>query len=157
MVAYRTPEGSSERPAHAAALSISVSAKAAGAYGGNAARLQVLKRRVDPDEPPHFQTEILSDDQARLYAVQQPFHKTLLMGKTKDAIWNAKPSYYEFRQRIARSIWTRAVHGQAHRRDHDGDEGEPRVARIRGNRGPNPASRRVRVTGVDKSEFYIDS
>jgi hypothetical protein len=94
MVAYRTPAGGSERSAHAAAPSISVSAKAAEAYGGNAARLQVLKRRVDPDEPPRFQTEILSEAQARLYAVQKPFHQTLLMGKTKDATWHAKPSYY---------------------------------------------------------------
>jgi pimeloyl-ACP methyl ester carboxylesterase len=29
-----------------------------------------------------------------LYAVQQPFHKALLMGKTTHAAWRAKPSYY---------------------------------------------------------------
>jgi pimeloyl-ACP methyl ester carboxylesterase len=33
--------------------------------------------------------------QARvLYAVQQPFHKTLLTGKTKNAAWRSKPSFY---------------------------------------------------------------
>jgi pimeloyl-ACP methyl ester carboxylesterase len=29
-----------------------------------------------------------------LYAVQQPFHKTLLAGKTTHAAWRSKPSYY---------------------------------------------------------------
>jgi pimeloyl-ACP methyl ester carboxylesterase len=29
-----------------------------------------------------------------LYAVQQPFHKTLLTGKTTNAAWRSKPSYY---------------------------------------------------------------
>ena len=29
-----------------------------------------------------------------LYAVQQPFHKALLMGKTKHAAWRSKPSFY---------------------------------------------------------------
>jgi pimeloyl-ACP methyl ester carboxylesterase len=29
-----------------------------------------------------------------LYAVQQPFHKALLTGKTKHAAWRAKPSFY---------------------------------------------------------------
>jgi pimeloyl-ACP methyl ester carboxylesterase len=29
-----------------------------------------------------------------LYAVQQPFHKALLTGKTKNAAWRSKPSYY---------------------------------------------------------------
>jgi pimeloyl-ACP methyl ester carboxylesterase len=29
-----------------------------------------------------------------LYAVQQPFHKTLLTGKTKRAAWRSKPSFY---------------------------------------------------------------
>jgi pimeloyl-ACP methyl ester carboxylesterase len=29
-----------------------------------------------------------------LYAVQQPFHKALLMGKTTYAAWRSKPSYY---------------------------------------------------------------
>jgi pimeloyl-ACP methyl ester carboxylesterase len=33
--------------------------------------------------------------QARvLYAVQQPFHKALLTGKTKNAAWRSKPSFY---------------------------------------------------------------
>jgi pimeloyl-ACP methyl ester carboxylesterase len=33
--------------------------------------------------------------QARvLYAVQQPFHKALLTGKTKHAAWRSKPSFY---------------------------------------------------------------
>jgi pimeloyl-ACP methyl ester carboxylesterase len=29
-----------------------------------------------------------------LYAVQEPFHKTLLTGKTTHAAWRSKPSYY---------------------------------------------------------------
>lgn len=29
-----------------------------------------------------------------LYAVQQPFHRTLLAGKTTQAAWRSKPSYY---------------------------------------------------------------
>jgi pimeloyl-ACP methyl ester carboxylesterase len=29
-----------------------------------------------------------------LYAVQQPFHKALLTGKTKNAAWRSKPSFY---------------------------------------------------------------
>jgi pimeloyl-ACP methyl ester carboxylesterase len=29
-----------------------------------------------------------------LYAVQEPFHKALLTGKTTDAAWRSKPSYY---------------------------------------------------------------
>jgi pimeloyl-ACP methyl ester carboxylesterase len=29
-----------------------------------------------------------------LYAVQQPFHKALLTGKTRHAAWRSKPSFY---------------------------------------------------------------
>src|SRR6202011_3424280 len=29
-----------------------------------------------------------------LYAVQQPFHKALLTGKTSNAAWRSKPSFY---------------------------------------------------------------
>jgi len=29
-----------------------------------------------------------------LYAIQQPFHKALLTGKTTNAAWRSKPSYY---------------------------------------------------------------
>src|SRR5258708_22403531 len=29
-----------------------------------------------------------------LYAVQEPFHKALLTGKTKHAAWRSKPSFY---------------------------------------------------------------
>ena len=37
----------------------------------------------------------LPEAQARvLYAVQQPFHKALLTGKTKHAAWRSKPSFY---------------------------------------------------------------
>ena len=37
----------------------------------------------------------LPEAQARaLYAVQQPFHKALLTGKTKNAGWRSKPSFY---------------------------------------------------------------
>jgi pimeloyl-ACP methyl ester carboxylesterase len=37
----------------------------------------------------------LPETQARvLYAVQQPFHKALLTGRTKHAAWRSKPSFY---------------------------------------------------------------
>lgn len=37
----------------------------------------------------------LPEDRARvLYAVQQPFHKALLTGKTSHAAWRSKPSFY---------------------------------------------------------------
>jgi pimeloyl-ACP methyl ester carboxylesterase len=37
----------------------------------------------------------LPEAQAKvLYAVQQPFHKALLLGKTKHAAWRSKPSFY---------------------------------------------------------------
>jgi pimeloyl-ACP methyl ester carboxylesterase len=37
----------------------------------------------------------LPEAQARaLYAVQEPFHKALLTGKTKNAAWRSKPSFY---------------------------------------------------------------
>jgi pimeloyl-ACP methyl ester carboxylesterase len=37
----------------------------------------------------------LPEAQAKvLYAVQQPFHKALLTGKTKHAAWRSKPSFY---------------------------------------------------------------
>ena len=37
----------------------------------------------------------LPEGRARvLYAVQQPFHKALLTGKTKQAAWRSKPSFY---------------------------------------------------------------
>jgi pimeloyl-ACP methyl ester carboxylesterase len=37
----------------------------------------------------------LPEERAKaLYAVQQPFHKALLTGKTKNAAWRTKPSFY---------------------------------------------------------------
>jgi pimeloyl-ACP methyl ester carboxylesterase len=37
----------------------------------------------------------LPEDRARvLYAVQQPFHKALLTGRTQHAAWRSKPSFY---------------------------------------------------------------
>ena len=37
----------------------------------------------------------LPESRARvLYAVQQPFHRALLMGRTKHAAWRSKPSFY---------------------------------------------------------------
>jgi pimeloyl-ACP methyl ester carboxylesterase len=37
----------------------------------------------------------LPESKARvLYAVQQPFHKSLLVGKTTQAAWRTKPSFY---------------------------------------------------------------
>jgi len=56
----------------------------------------------DGDEGRLTETAFLRDfagdlPQARarvLYAVQQPFHKALLTGKTKHAAWRSKPSFY---------------------------------------------------------------
>jgi pimeloyl-ACP methyl ester carboxylesterase len=37
----------------------------------------------------------LPEDRARvLYAVQQPFHRALLTGRTTHAVWRSKPSFY---------------------------------------------------------------
>ena len=63
-----------------------------------------------------------------LYAVQEPFQKALLTGKTTQAAWRSKPSFY------AVSTEHRTInpdlerfHGQAHgRQDHRG-EGKPSV------------------------------
>ena len=41
-----------------------------------------------------------------LYAVQEPFHKALLSGKTTHAAWRSKPSYYAVSRMTARSIRT---------------------------------------------------
>src|SRR6201981_1103319 len=49
-----------------------------------------------------------------LYAVQQPFHKALLAGKTTHAAWRSKPSYYAVSTED-RTInpGPRALHGEA--------------------------------------------
>ena len=41
-----------------------------------------------------------------LYAVQQPFHKALLTGKTNHASWRSKPRFYAVSRKIERSILT---------------------------------------------------
>ena len=64
-----------------------------------------------------------------LYAVQEPFQKALLTGKTTHAAWRSKPSFYAVSDgRPHDQSGSRALHGQAHgRQDHRG-EGEPSVA-----------------------------
>ena len=57
-------------------------------FDGDEGRLseQAFLRDFAPD---------LAPDQARaLYAVQWPFHKALLAGRTTNAAWRSKPSYY---------------------------------------------------------------
>jgi pimeloyl-ACP methyl ester carboxylesterase len=57
-------------------------------FDGDEGRLseQAFLRDFAPDLPPQ---------KARaLYAVQWPFHKALLSGKTANAAWRSKPSYY---------------------------------------------------------------
>jgi pimeloyl-ACP methyl ester carboxylesterase len=41
-----------------------------------------------------FAGDLLEEKAKVLYAVQQPFHKALLTGKTANAAWRSKPSYY---------------------------------------------------------------
>jgi pimeloyl-ACP methyl ester carboxylesterase len=41
-----------------------------------------------------FATDLPEAQARELYAVQQPFHKALLTGKTKHAAWRSKPSFY---------------------------------------------------------------
>jgi pimeloyl-ACP methyl ester carboxylesterase len=49
-----------------------------------------------------------------LYAVQEPFHKALLTGKTTHAAWRSKPSYYAVSRGPHDQSGPRAIHGQAH-------------------------------------------
>jgi pimeloyl-ACP methyl ester carboxylesterase len=42
----------------------------------------------------HFAGDLPPARAEVLYAVQQPFHKALLTGKTKHAAWRSKPSFY---------------------------------------------------------------
>jgi len=41
-----------------------------------------------------FAPDLAPDEARALYAVQWPFHKALLAGKTTNAAWRSKPSYY---------------------------------------------------------------
>jgi hypothetical protein len=74
----------------------------------------------------------LPETKARaLYAVQWPFHKALLTGKTKHAAWRSKPSWY------AVSTEDRAINRDLERfmakrmaRENDRGQGEPRFANI---------------------------
>ena len=61
-----------------------------------------------------------------LYAVQWPFHKTLLTGKTTHAAWRSKPSWYAVSTKdrtINPDVGT--LHGQANGRQNDRGQGEP--------------------------------
>lgn len=44
--------------------------------------------------PPRFAGDLPEPKAKLLYAVQEPFHKALLTGKTTHAAWHSKPSYY---------------------------------------------------------------
>jgi len=41
-----------------------------------------------------FAGDLPKDRAHTLYAVQQPFHKALLAGRTRHAAWRTKPSFY---------------------------------------------------------------
>ena len=79
-----------------------------------------------------------------LYAVQEPFHKALLAGKTTNAAWRSKPSYLRrFHGGPDDQSRSRTLHGQAHgRQDHRG-EGQPSLADLpsRRNHAADPRSR----------------
>ena len=83
-----------------------------------------------------------------LYAVQQPFHKALLTGKTQHAAWRAKPSFYAVstEDRTINPDLERFI-GEAHGSDDDRGKCEPSVAdhAPAGNHRADPASRRAPV------------
>lgn len=56
-----------------------------------------------------FASDLLKAKAKGLYAVQQPFHKALLSGKTSNAAWRSKPSYTLFRPKTAPSTRTLSV------------------------------------------------
>ena len=61
------------------------------------ARLQAAGLNVTSVQNPFLRDFAGDLPEARakvLYAVQQPFHKALLTGKTKHAAWRSKPSFY---------------------------------------------------------------
>ena len=64
-----------------------------------------------------------------LYAVQQPFHKVLLTGKTTQAAWRSKPSFYAVSTEDRTINPDRgAFYGRAHGCDDYRDSGEPSIA-----------------------------
>ena len=64
-----------------------------------------------------------------LYAVQEPFHKALLAGKTTHAAWRSKPSFYAVstEDRTINPDLERFMAKREGRQDHR-SEGEPSVA-----------------------------
>lgn len=57
-------------------------------YDGDEERLsQAAFLRDFAGDPPEARAEVL-------YAVQEPFHRALLTGRTKQAAWRSKPSFY---------------------------------------------------------------
>ncbi len=63
-----------------------------------------------------------------LYAVREPFHKALLTGKTTQAAWRSKPSWYAVSTED-RTIdpGPRTLHGQAYGRQHHRAEIQPSI------------------------------
>jgi pimeloyl-ACP methyl ester carboxylesterase len=54
-----------------------------------------LDERERPERHPAAAKRHLPEAKAKMFhAVQQPFHKALLTGKTTHAAWRSKPSYY---------------------------------------------------------------
>ena len=49
---------------------------------------------LKPEGVPAFAGDLPDAKAKALYAVQWPFHKALLAGKTTHAAWRSKPSYY---------------------------------------------------------------
>jgi pimeloyl-ACP methyl ester carboxylesterase len=86
-VAARAPDAGEDYPALAKTYP-TPPATAGIVFDGDEGRLseEAFLRDFAGDLPP---------EKAKvLYAVQEPFHKTLLAGKTTNAAWRSKPSYY---------------------------------------------------------------
>jgi hypothetical protein len=78
-----------------------------------------------------------------LYAVQQPFHKALLTGKTREAAWRFETDVLCGLDRGSHDqSRPSAVHGEKNGRDDDRGESEPLVAHLAppGNHRSDPAS-----------------
>jgi hypothetical protein len=78
-----------------------------------------------------------------LYAVQEPFQKALLTGKTAAAAWRSKPSFYAVsREGPDDQSRSRTVHGQAHGCQDHRSEGKPSLADLssRRNHEADPGS-----------------
>src|SRR6201994_4171960 len=86
-VAARAPDAGEDYTALAKTYSTPPATAGAG-FDGEEGRLseEAFLRDFAGDLPP-AKAKVL-------YAVQEPFHKALLTGKTSNAAWRAKPSYY---------------------------------------------------------------